>query len=175
MPSLEAGIEDQAVESPEDLLRECADLRHSQAWEKFLCRFNPLIVATVVRTIRRYGFDRAGLSDDLAQEVYLKFSANRARVLREFTPRYPGAVFGYLRVIAANVVHDYFKSKLGKHPDQSPLPRDMAGKDETEWRLLLRDIDDLLKKPPTTGRDRQIFWLTTGKGCRPRKSPRYPA
>ena len=81
-------------ESPEDLLRECADLRQAQAWERFLRRFNPLIVATVVRTIRRYGFDHGGLSDDLAQEVYLKFSANRARVLREFKPRYPGAVFG---------------------------------------------------------------------------------
>jgi len=151
-------------ESPEDLLRACADLRHTQAWERFLRRFNPLIVATVVRTIRRYGFDRAGLSDDLAQEVYLKFSANRARVLREFKPRYPGAVFGYLRVIAANVVHDHFKSKLGKHPDQSPLPKDVAGKDESEWRLLLGDIDDLLKKPPISERDRQIFWLYYRQG-----------
>jgi len=151
-------------ESPEDLLRECADLRHTQAWERFLRRFNPVIVATVVRTIRRYGFERAGLSDDLAQEVYLKFSANRARVLREFKPRYPGAVFGYLRVIAANVVHDHFKSKLGKHPDQSPLPHDLAGKDEVGWRLLLRDIDDLLKRPPISERDRQIFWLYYRQG-----------
>jgi RNA polymerase sigma-70 factor (ECF subfamily) len=151
-------------ESPEDLLRECADLRHTQAWERFLRRFNPLIVATVVRTIRRYGFDRGGLSDDLAQEVYVKFSANRARVLREFRPRYPGAVFGYLRVIAANVVHDHFKSKLGKHPAEGPLPRDVAGKDEAEWRLLVRDIDDLLKKPPISERDRQIFWLYYRQG-----------
>ena len=151
-------------ESPEALLSECADLRNTQAWERFLRRFNPLIVATVVRTIRRYGFDRAGLSDDLAQEVYLKFSANRARVLREFKPRYPGAAYGYLRVIAANVVHDHFKSKLGKHPEQSPLPHDVAGKDGAEWRLLLRDIDDLLKKPPISERDRQIFWLYYRQG-----------
>jgi RNA polymerase sigma-70 factor (ECF subfamily) len=180
MSRLETGGEDQAglalealespcdptaaEESPEELLRECADLRQSQAWDRFLRRFNPLIVATVVRTIRRYGFDRAGLSDDLAQEVYLKFSANRAKVLREFEPRYPGAVFGYLRVIAANVVHDHFKSKLGKHPDPCPLPDNVAGPDETEWRLLLRDIDDLLKKPPIGARDRQIFWLYYRQG-----------
>jgi len=151
-------------ESPEDLLRECADLRHTQAWERFLRRFNPLIVATVVRTIRRYGFERAGLSDDLAQEVYLKFAANRARVLREFKPRYPGAVFGYLRVIAANVVHDHFKSKFGKHPEQSPLPKELAGKEDAEWRLMLRDIDDLLKQPPVSERDRQIFWLYYRQG-----------
>jgi RNA polymerase sigma-70 factor (ECF subfamily) len=160
----EGPAELEAAESPEDLLRECADLRHTQAWDRFLRRFNPVVVATVVRTVRRYGFDGAGLSDDLAQEVYLKFSANRARVLREFKPRYPGAVFGYLRVIAANVVHDHFKSKLGKHPEQSPLPKDAAGKDELEWLLLLRDIDDLLKKPPTSERDRQIFWLYYRQG-----------
>jgi len=151
-------------ESPEALLSECADLRDARAWERFLRRFNPLIVATIVRTIGRYGFDHGGLSDDLAQEVYLKFSANRARVLREFKPRYPGAVFGYLRVIAANVVHDHFKSKRGKHPDHSPLPHDVAGKDELEWLLLLRDIDDLLKTPPTGERDRQIFWLYYRQG-----------
>ena len=151
-------------ESPEALLAECADLRDAQAWERFIAMFNPLIVATVVRTIRRYGFDGAGLCDDLAQEVYLKLSANRARVLREFKPRYPGAVFGYLRVIAANVVHDHFKSKLGKHPEQSALPKDLAGKDDVEWRLLIRDIDDLLKKPPASERDRQIFWLYYRQG-----------
>jgi RNA polymerase sigma-70 factor (ECF subfamily) len=180
MPGEEARSEDQAglaldvvetswepaagEESPEALLWACADLRHTQAWERFLRRFNPLIVATVVRTIRRYGFDSAGLSDDLAQDVYLKFSANRAKVLREFKPRCPGAVFGYLKVIAANVVHDHFKSKAGKHPDQSGLPSDLAGKDEAEWRMLLRDIDDLLKQPPVVERDRQIFWLYYRQG-----------
>lgn len=151
-------------ESPEGLLRRCADLRHTQAWERFLHRFHPLIVSTVVRTIRRYGFDRSGLSDDLAQEVYLKFSANRAKVLREFEPRYPGAVFGYVKVIAANVVHDHFKSGAGKYADESPLPNDMAGDDGIEWRLLLREIDDLLRELPIAERDRQIFWLYYRQG-----------
>jgi RNA polymerase sigma-70 factor, ECF subfamily len=151
-------------DSPEELLRECADLRHTEAWERFLGRFNPLIVATVVRTMRRYGLDRDGLSDDLVQDVYIKFSANRAKVLREFQPRYPGAVFGYVRVIAANVVHDHFKSRQGRHSDQSPLPNDVAAQDETEWKMLLREIDDLLKQPPVSARDRQIFWLYYRQG-----------
>jgi RNA polymerase sigma-70 factor (ECF subfamily) len=159
-----AGLTLEEEEPPEDLLRQCADLRHSQAWERFLRRFHPLIVATLARTIRRYGFDRAVLIDDLAQDVYLKFSANQARVLREFKPRHPGAVFGYLQVIAANVVHDHFKSKMGKHPEASALPKDLAGKDETEWRLLVRDIDDLLKRLPVSERDRQIFWLYYRQG-----------
>jgi RNA polymerase sigma-70 factor (ECF subfamily) len=151
-------------ESPEELLRECANLGRAPAWERFLHCFNPLIVATVVRTIRRYGPDRAGLRDDLAQDVYLKLSANRAKVLREFKPRYPGAVFGYLRVIAANVVHDHFKSKAGKHPDSSALPEEAAGQDKTEWLVLLREVDELLQKPPVVARDRQIFWLYYRQG-----------
>ena len=151
-------------DSPEALLRACADLGDVRAWESFIGRFNPFIVATVVRTMRRYGLDRAGLRDDLVQDVYLKFSANRAKVLREFQPLYPGAVFGYIRVIAANVVHDHFKSRHGKHSDQSPLPLDLEGPNETEWRTLLREIDDLLKQPPVTARDRQIFWLYYRQG-----------
>ena len=151
-------------DSPEELLRKCAKMDDAQAWDSFLIRFNPLIVATVVRTMRRYGFDRAGLSGDLVQEVYLKFSAHDAKVLRAFQPRYPGAVFGYLRVVVANVVHDYFKSKAGKHADRPPLPNDVAVQDETEWRLLLREVDDLLRQPPTSERDRRIFWLYYRQG-----------
>ncbi|MGO4884381.1 MAG: RNA polymerase sigma factor [Bryobacteraceae bacterium] len=156
-----------AEESPEELLRTCADLRDAPAWDGFMRHFNPLIVGTVVRTMRRYGFDGSGLIDDLVQEVYLKLAANRAKVLREFEPRYPGAVFGYLRVIAANVVHDYFKSKTGRPTDWRPLPEDLAGPDaqaEVEWRLLLRDIDDLLRKARVWERDRQIFWLYYRQG-----------
>jgi RNA polymerase sigma-70 factor (ECF subfamily) len=150
--------------SPEALLQTCADLGDAQAWEKFLARFHPLIVASVMRTIRRYGADRDRIVDDLVQEVYLKLTANEAKILREFKPMYPGAVFGYIKVITANVVHDYFKSKAGKHQDQSPLLDDVAVQDETEWRLLLRDIDDVLRKASTSPRDRQIFWLYYRQG-----------
>jgi RNA polymerase sigma-70 factor (ECF subfamily) len=48
--------------------------------------------------------------------------------------------------------------------DHSPLQNNVAGRDETEWRLLLRDIDDFLKKPPVSERDRQIFWLYYRQG-----------
>jgi RNA polymerase sigma-70 factor (ECF subfamily) len=150
--------------SPEALLRTCADLEDAQAWEKFLARFHPLIVASVMRTIRRYGADHAGIVDDLVQDVYLKLTANGARVLREFKPMYPGAVFGYIKVITANVVHDYFRSRAGKQQDQPPLAVDVAVQDETEWRLLLRDIDDVLRQASTSPRDRQIFWLYYRQG-----------
>jgi RNA polymerase sigma-70 factor (ECF subfamily) len=148
------------AESPEDLLQRCADMDDTEAWETFLVRFNPLIEATVVRIIRRYGSDGAGLRDDLVQDVYAKLCANRAKVLRDFEPRYPGAVFGFVRVIAANVVHDYFKSRQGKYQaDATPLPDNLAAPDEAGWLLLIRDIDDVFRQASVSARDRQIFWL----------------
>lgn len=146
-------------ESAEDLLRLCADLRNTQAWERLLRRFNPLIVVTVARVIRKYVSDRAGLVDDLVQDVYVKLSANHARTLREFEPWYPGAAFGYLKTIAANVAHDYFKLRANKLLDQAALPEHLAAEDATEWRTLLRDIEDVLRKAPVADRDRHIFWL----------------
>ena len=145
MPSGETVSEDRAAfrpadESPELLLRQCADLGDAPAWDRFVRCFNPVIVATVVRTIRRYTSDRVGLRDDLVQDVYVKFSVHHAKVLREFEPRHPGAIFGYLAVIAANVVHDYFKSSSGRPATPAPLPHDLAAPDRQEWRLLLREM-----------------------------------
>ncbi len=150
------------AESPEDLLQQCADMDDTEAWETFLVRFNPLIEATVVSIIRRYGSDGAGLRDDLVQEVYAKLCANRAKVLRDFEPRYPGAVFGFVRVIAANVVHDYFKSRQGQVPgvDATPLPDNLAAPDEErDGCCLIRDIDDVFRQASVSARDRQIVWL----------------
>ncbi len=143
-------------EQPDELLRRCADTGDAPAWERFIRCFHPLVVATVVRTIRRYTVNYIELRDDLAQDVYIKLSANRARVLRDFEPRHPGAVFGYLSVIAANVVHDHFKSKTGRRPALVPIPNDLSLPDETEWRILLREINDFLEKS-ASARDRQIF------------------
>jgi len=162
-------------DSPEELVRQCANMDNAQAWDKFVDRFKPLIVATVARTMRRYGFDSAGLRDDLVQDVYLKFCANQAKVLREFQPRYPGAVFGYVSVIAANVVHDHFKSKGGKHPEPSPLPIDLAVPSETEWLLLILDIENVLKREHTSARDRQIFWLYFRQGLSARQIASIPS
>jgi RNA polymerase sigma-70 factor (ECF subfamily) len=153
-----------ADESPEDVLRACADLGNRQAWDRFLRRFHPLIVATVVRTVRRYTLDSESVCDDLAQDVYLKLSASGAKVLRNFRPLYPGAVFGFVKVIAANVVHDHFKSRAGRVPEYTALPEDTPARDETAWRLLLRSINDLLKKRAVTQRDRHIFWLYYRQG-----------
>jgi RNA polymerase sigma-70 factor (ECF subfamily) len=150
-------------ETAEELFRACTDTRDSGAWDRFLRRFQALIMATIVRTARHYTTVYAELSDDLAQEVYLKLSAHGAEVLRRFEPRYPGAIFAYLRVIAANVVHDHFRSKWLNTTDTEASAESQPSPHELEWRLMLRDIDNVLRKQAAK-RDRQIFWLYYRQG-----------
>jgi len=102
------------------------------------------------------------LCEDLAQEVYLKLNNNNARLLREFVPDHKDASFGYLKVMTARVVHDYFRSK-GNIPFE-PLPDDLPGPDEElNRRLLIREIDEFLAHA-VSGRDREIFWLRWRSG-----------
>jgi RNA polymerase sigma factor (sigma-70 family) len=145
--------------SGEELLRLCADLRDTAAWDELIRRFHAAIYAAVLRTGRRYeGFHR-GLCDDLAQETYLRLSAHQARALREFAPRQAGSAGCYLRTIAARVTHDYCKRKdfqrIQELPPDAPDP---AAPDKTAWLALKAAIGDRLRKH-ATARDCQIFGL----------------
>jgi len=140
----------------------CAD-QNASAWMEFIRRFHPVIAATVVRTARRYTRAHPDLCNDLAQEVYLKFSTHGGRILREFRPRHSVAAFGYVKVIAANAVHDYFKSTHFKHVAEADASPGSLSADQAEWRIRLREIDDLLRRFATR-RDRQIFWLYYRQG-----------
>jgi DNA-directed RNA polymerase specialized sigma24 family protein len=143
----------------EELLGVCADLRNTAAWDEFIRRFHTTIFAAVLRTGRRYAQFHSALCDDLVQETYLRFSANHAKALREFVPRYPGSAFCYLQVIAIRVTHDYCKKQGFCHlevlsDDQPGIP----APDKMEWLVLKAAIENLLREH-TTARDRQIFGL----------------
>jgi RNA polymerase sigma factor (sigma-70 family) len=143
----------------EELLRVCADLRDSRAWDELIRRFHPVIYAAITRTGRRYEQFHPSLCDDLAQEIYLKLTAHGAKALREFVPLHEGSAFGYVQVIAVRVAHDYFKKKNLRpmHELAADLP-DTAAPDKTHWLALQREIDTLLRQH-ATDRDRRIFWL----------------
>jgi RNA polymerase sigma-70 factor, ECF subfamily len=140
----------------EQLLGICADSGNAEAWGEFMQRFHHLIVSIARRTARHYtepGFD---LCDDLTQEVYLKLNANNRRLLREFVPRHEGSAYGYISVVTANVVHDYFKGK-GRIRRYTVLP-DMPAPGNVGRDLLLHEIDDLLRQH-TSETNREVFWL----------------
>jgi RNA polymerase sigma-70 factor (ECF subfamily) len=100
--------------SVEELARRCCFSGEIAAWEEFVRRFHRLIAKVVMRGAARLGDPSKQTVDDLIQETYLKFCADNCRLLRNFEHRHPDAFLGYVQVVAANVVRDYFKSFYSK-------------------------------------------------------------
>ncbi len=157
----------------DELLGLCADRGNAQSWDEFLRRFHPLVMATIRRVARRYTEPHLDLCDDLAQQVYLKLSAHDARLLREFEPRHEGAAFGFIEVVTANLVHDYFKGK-GRVPRDEIAPVDLPGPDDTNGPVLMREIDDFLKQR-VRDIECQIFWLYYRHGMTAKEIAAIPA
>jgi RNA polymerase sigma-70 factor (ECF subfamily) len=160
--------------SLDELLEKCAQTGDTAAWEEFVRRFHGLIAAVVLRTTKRWGSTSPALVDDLIQEIYVKICGDRKRLLSEFTPHHPQSFYGYLKVIAANVVHDYFRSqhsyKRGSAQTEASIdeygarmPMATRNSPESVHRdILLKEVDEVLRSNISGDeqrRDRTIFWL----------------
>jgi RNA polymerase sigma-70 factor (ECF subfamily) len=162
---------------PEQLICICAGTGEPTAWEEFIRRFNPLITRVVIRTARRWGETSPSVFDDLVQETYLKLCSEDCRLLRTFQSRQPEAIYGYLKVVCANLVHDHFKAAHAAKRGAGEIVEDMGVAEITavssgqssssdsasiERDILLREIDqNLTKLVPVKDlpRSRLIFWL----------------
>jgi RNA polymerase sigma-70 factor, ECF subfamily len=161
--------------SPVELVLACLRTDEESAWTEFVRRFQPLIAGVVTRLARRWGEPSPEVVDDLVQETYLKLCADRGVLLRNFHPKHPDAIFGYLKVLTANLVHDHFKAlnsqKRGKNitsalVEDYELNRNLepstSEAKSIERAVLIAQIDASLRAHevgPNTERDRQIFWL----------------
>jgi RNA polymerase sigma-70 factor, ECF subfamily len=160
--------------SIEELVRQCSASRSADAWEEFIRRFHRLIATVILRTAARLGDSSRQTVDDLIQETYLKLCADDFRVLRNFQQQRPDAFIGYVKVVAANVVRDHFKSsyslKRGAgHVEQLAvdfIPLALEGSDGSqqaiERAVLIDEISRLLEfcaPGPEQERNTQIFWL----------------
>jgi RNA polymerase sigma-70 factor, ECF subfamily len=146
-------------------------------WAEFIRRFHPLISTVALRTARQWGEPVHSLLDDLVQETYLKLCSDDCRLLKNFRSHYPCAIFGFLKVVAANVVHDHFKaSRAAKRgaPDFLENLDDHEGNEKhltnasrptsstVEQTILFEEIDRCLIQSvaaPELLRSRRIFWL----------------
>jgi RNA polymerase sigma-70 factor (ECF subfamily) len=162
-----------------ELLQQCTGTGESEAWHEFIRRFNPLIAAVVLRTARRWSSVEKATVDDLIQEVYLKLCADEFRLLRDFNSRHADAIFGYLKVVATNQVHDHYRrlqagkrgfggsEEGGEVPERLPDRSRSEAMQSLEQRILLDQIDQHLRRhlsPETAERDRTIFWLYYRQG-----------
>jgi len=154
-----------------ELVRLCADSEDPRAWEEFIRRYNPLITIVVLRTCRQWGEYSHQAADDLVQEIYLKLCAEDRRLLRDFRPDHPESFMGYIKVLAANLVHDHFKSarsakrgagKAGESLDSARATAKSGSVPHPERGILLHEIESCLARVAPgqeSARDRLIFWL----------------
>lgn len=140
----------------EELLVICVDIGDQQAWYHFQGPFLTLVRSTVRRVAHRYSTVFPDECDDLTQIVLLKLCENGAKRLRGFQPRGPGSARGYLSVVTANIVHDYFRSE---RPPPPPIEGDAPGPDIDLDRTVLLDEIEAVLRPLVSEKELRIFWL----------------
>jgi RNA polymerase sigma factor (sigma-70 family) len=161
--------------SADNLVQACVAPDSEAAWAEFIRRFQPLIAKVVSRmTRRRWAQAPPHFLDDLVQEIYLKLCADDYRLLRRFEPRHPNSIFGFLKVVSASVVLDYFKGEGAQKRDlyqTSALSEQLVsdqrnGSDNgglsMDDKIALRQIDDIVCTLYTGDiliRNRAIFWF----------------
>ncbi len=179
-----------AEKSNRQLLDECLQQGPVEAWQEFVHRFQPLISAVVAQVARRNGTVTPTLVDDLVQETYLRLCADNYRLLRNFSGGHENSLFGYLKVTAASVALDHFKSlrtqKRGgglefqdlEEGEKRQVIPEAAAPPTADQKVLLSEIERALKKVtegPTAERDRLIFRLYYQQGFTARDIAEVPA
>lgn len=159
--------------SAQELVQLCLEAKDEASWMEFVRRFKPLISGVVVKLMSRRGKINTALLDDLVQDTYLKICAHNFKALREFDFRHENALFGFLKVITANVVEDYYRNinsqKRGQGRQEEDLdyasaitPIHPGQSTPIEKQILIGEIDKCLQKlagEPNFLRDYAIFWL----------------
>jgi RNA polymerase sigma-70 factor (ECF subfamily) len=137
-----------------------------------------LVISVVYRVAKRWGETRPEILDELVQDCYLHLYKNNQRVLREFKPRNEESIFGFLKVVAANVTHDYLRAQGAAKRGAS----ETTNSDETvaefapgehpeakiQQEVLLREVEDCLNRNlrgEDAGKFKAIFWLYYRQGC----------
>jgi RNA polymerase sigma-70 factor (ECF subfamily) len=156
----------------DELLQLCLQSDQDTLWAEFVGRSHSVIAAVVIKTMRRWIRPSPSLIDDLVQETYLKLCLDHFRALRQFVFRHENALFGFLKVVASNVVQDHFRGVYSRKRgsgiadaefDCTSCASGLTSQFATMERgVLLQAIDRCLKSyagSTNSARDRAIFWL----------------
>jgi RNA polymerase sigma-70 factor (ECF subfamily) len=175
--------------SIEELIRACAEINDGAAWEELVARLHRPISLSILRVAYQWGAIPQQVVDDLVQDTLLKLCAGKCRLVRDFALLHPHAVLGYIKAIAVNVAHDYFRSLHSQkrhsgenaqlvHSVDSQAPSDsLAGQHAIEQTILLKQLDRWLDKclgVDDRERDRLIFWLYYRQGMSPKAIAAVP-
>jgi RNA polymerase sigma-70 factor (ECF subfamily) len=175
--------------SSAELVKACARSKDEAAWAELIRRSQPVIAAAVLRTARHWGEPIRSELDDLIQDTYLKLCEDDSRLLQSFESRHEGAIYGFLRVVASNIVYDHFKAALAikrgaGQTDAITEPAEISLKTASpdsftsvSQRLQLEQIDRVLRLV-TAGKDQErkriVFWLRHRQGLTAREIAAFP-
>ena len=139
----------------------------------------------VAKAVRHWTTPQPSLVDDLVQETYVKLFDNNSRALREFQFDHENALFGFLKAVASNVVHDHFRSsysqKRGSGREEEDLEKvgaTLGGSAGNPDRHIL--FDEILRclrslaTEPNFSRDLAIFQLYYFDGLTAKAISRLP-
>jgi RNA polymerase sigma-70 factor (ECF subfamily) len=174
--------------SATELVEECIR-QDSRAWSEFLRRYRRPMALAIVRVLRHACRLAPAMLDDLLQDTYVHLCENDFALLHTLVSKHPDSFEPMLRVVAANVAHDYLRSRMsqkrGGQYQQIPNPElsliEDAGVEGSATRIereiQLDEIDCLLQRSidsPSALRDRQIFWLHFHLGMSSQSISRIP-
>jgi len=162
-----------------DLVKKCVRSGEESCWCEFVARFQPVIAGVVAKTVRRYSGANLALEDDLVQSTYLKLCANNYKALRSLNETHENSIYGLLKVIASNVVHDHFRSELCEKRGMGmfdSLNEDIAAgvmrapyRQDAETGILSWQIEKCLRRYVAGQRDLRVFRLYYGEGFNARE------
>jgi RNA polymerase sigma-70 factor (ECF subfamily) len=161
----------QVETSIRDLLQLCLSSDEQEQWGEFVRRTQPLIASVIINTVRRWKTPAPSLVDDLIQDTYVKLFANDKKALRAIKNEYENTIFGYLKVIASNVVRDHFRQPVNKADEIElsdaalpPGPQDRERLEFLHKKEEIKGILETLSASETYHRDVAIFWLFYEQG-----------
>jgi RNA polymerase sigma-70 factor (ECF subfamily) len=147
-----------------ELLQLCLSTDAEEHWRKFVRRTQPLIASVIINTVRRWKQPDPSLVDDLIQETYVKLFANNRKALRSIKNEYENTIFGFLKVVASNVVRDHFRQPVNKADEielsDAVLPLDPDERERLEFldkKEQVKGILATLSSSDTYDRDAAIF------------------
>jgi RNA polymerase sigma-70 factor (ECF subfamily) len=154
-----------------EVLHLCLGSGEQEQWREFVRRTQPLIASVIISTIRRWREPAPSLVDDLIQDTYVKLFASDGKALRSIKNEYENTIFGYIKVVASNVVRDHFRQPENKVEEvelsDPVLPSNPDGHDRLEFAHLKDQVQSLLDRlssSETYRRDVAIFWLFYEQG-----------
>jgi RNA polymerase sigma-70 factor, ECF subfamily len=165
-----------------DLLHLCLSSDGEEQWREFVRRTQPLIASVIINTVRRWKTPAPSLVDDLIQDTFVKLFANEKKALRVAKNEHENTIFGYLKVIASNVVRDHFRQPANKADEIEisdavfpPGPRDRERLEFLQKKEQIKRILETLSVSETYDRDVGIFWFFYEQGYTAKEISLLPA